>query len=57
MNAPERYCVAVAEVLERAGVETSVLGVAQPRVGYRALVLGRSFAIAREFAFERRSCT
>jgi hypothetical protein len=54
MNAPEPICVAVATVLEDAGVGASVLGTAPARGGHQALVLGRSFVIARAFAFEPR---
>jgi hypothetical protein len=54
MNAPEPICAAVAEVLEDAGLGASVLGAAPARGAHQALVLARSFVIARAFAFEPR---
>jgi len=53
MNAPESVCASVAASLEGAGVRTSILGNAEAHPGYRVLLMGRSYAIARAFAFER----
>jgi hypothetical protein len=55
MNAPESVCAIVAATLDDAGVRASILGSAGAHPGYRVLVLGRSYAIARAFAFERRA--
>jgi len=55
MDAPESVCATVAASLEDAGVRTSILGNATGHPGYRVLLLGRSYAIARAFAFERRA--
>jgi hypothetical protein len=55
MNAPESLCAIVAATLDGAGVRASILGSAGAHPGYRVLVLGRSYAIARAFAFERRA--
>lgn len=54
MDAPEPVCRAIAAVLENASVRTSIVGSAPARTGYSALLLGRSYTIARAFAFERR---
>jgi hypothetical protein len=54
MHAPESVCAVVAAALDDGGVCTSILGGAGPHPGHRVLLLGRSYAIARAFAFERR---
>jgi hypothetical protein len=54
MNAPEAICSIVARVLEDEGVQPSILGSAAPRLGKRALLLGRSYVIASGFTFEER---
>jgi hypothetical protein len=57
MEAPESVCKAVAAVLVDAGVAASIIGsgsVSLDQPGHRALLLGRSYVIARAFAFERR---
>jgi hypothetical protein len=55
MNGPQPVCQAVAEVLEAADLRCSTLAGAAPRGVYRALILGRSYVIARTFAFELRA--
>jgi hypothetical protein len=57
MNAPESVCATVAAALDDAGVGTSILGSAVAHPGHRVLLLGRSYAIARAFAFERRAAS
>jgi hypothetical protein len=53
MSAPEPVCFTAARVLEAAGVQCSIVGHAPARPGMRALVLGRSYVVARGFAFEQ----
>lgn len=55
MNGPQPLCQAVAEVLEAADLRCSMLAGAAPRTENRALILGESYVIAREFAFELRT--
>jgi hypothetical protein len=53
LAAPDSIGVAVAAVLEAAGVSASVVGAAGARPPLQALVAGDSFVIAEAFAFER----
>ncbi|MCE9577176.1 MAG: hypothetical protein K8W52_28770 [Deltaproteobacteria bacterium] len=54
MTGPEPVCSAVAAALATAGVTTSTLGyAASSHRPCRALILGRSYLLAQEFAFER----
>lgn len=52
MDAPESACRVAANVLEAHGVQCSILGSRIGERGYRAVLFGRSFVIARGFAFE-----
>jgi hypothetical protein len=53
LRAPAATCVAVAAVLEAAGVSASVVGAPGARSPLQALVAGDSFVIAEALAFER----
>lgn len=51
MRAPLRVGLLAREVFSQAGVRVSLLGQAPAQTGMRALIMGRSFVIAREFGF------
>lgn len=57
LSAPEPVCVAAAGVLEAEGVGCSIVGSTPPRTGFRALLLGRSYVVAKGFSFERLQAT
>lgn len=53
LQAPAPVCCVVAQILEAAGIQCSILGNAPVRPGKRVLLLGRSYVIASGFAFAR----
>lgn len=55
MNGPRHICEVVAGVLEAADLRCSILGRATETSENRVLLLGESYVIAREFAFELRT--
>lgn len=54
MWAPTTIAEAVANHLEQSGIRCSRLRAREPRPGYRAMLLGRNFVIAKDFRFESR---
>jgi len=55
MDAPLSLCAALAPVIEGAGLPVSIIGNLAGRPEHHVLLLGRSYVVARSFAFEPRA--